>query len=187
MTNIGWYEVDEDTDTPWGDPRLRSYDYSFAGESGAVAGERLVNTSDGGPAHPFHYHSSTDVWIEVGDQTAEQLSLGPQYWRRLGLGRLRKDGTVPLEPPADRIWIQASQGDNAVVVIRPPEDGAPLVFFHIGALGHAAGVIAGWQLWVSVIFFVGDGFLPGPTARGLERAWIAKRAWGGHVACTSGG
>jgi hypothetical protein len=186
VTETGWFEVgDDSTQRAWGDPRLATWDYAFSSQQGCIEGKRELVTPDGSRLE-FEYHSTAAVWIELSDDTASVLGAEPRFWRHLGLGRLRKDLSTPLDAEPERIWIQASQGE-AVLVLRPEGQEETPVFFLIGPLGEGAQNLARTFESVSLTFFVGSGFLPRPTMRGLDIAVAEKRAWGGLVACTPEG
>jgi hypothetical protein len=172
----------EDDGTDWGYPLLRGQDWVYP-EEGATWGTGSMIVPDG-RAFDFRFYSGLDVKIELSEEAFAALGEFPRYLRSLGLGRLRKDLSLPLLPPADKIWIQ-SVNDDAVLVMRP--QGAPPAFFVVGPLGAAALRSAGALQLVAVLLFVGTDVLPAPTARMEARAAMAGRAWGGNVACTDAG
>ena len=136
-----------------------------------------------GRAFEVRFHSGDDVKIELSEEAFAALGEFPRYLRSLGLGRLRKDHSLGLMPPADKIWIQ-SVHDNATLVVRP--SGAEPAFFILGPLGVGALRMARAGV-LSVLFFVGTDVLPAPSMRREARAAMDGRAWGGIIACTDGG
>ncbi|GAA2736420.1 hypothetical protein GCM10009867_21070 [Pedococcus aerophilus] len=168
----------EDDGTTWGYSLLNRQDWVYP-EEGATQGECQMVAADG-RVFEVHYFSGDDVKIELSEEAFAALGQFPRYLRSLGLGRLRKDHSLGLMPPADRIWIQ-SVHDNATLVVRPA--GAEPGFFILGPLGLGALRMARAGM-VSVLFFVGTDVLPAPSMRKEARAATKGRAWGGVVACT---
>lgn len=179
---LGWFEVGVDLETSWGDPRFQTYDYSFI-HDGTLVGEGELITSDA-KKHPYRYLADTGLSIQVDEATAAAVGIDARLCRRLGLGRVRKDWSTPLYPPAERIWIQDAL-QRPTLVLRPQED-QPIVFFPLPEQTRPAwGATVARVDIVLTTLVIGDEFLPAATGRGLERARIAKRAWGGLVAATT--
>lgn len=178
---VSWIEVAKDDETPWGDPRLGAYDYIHPTE-GTTGGVRSM-VGPGGQRFEFQLYSHVGVLIELSSEAFASLGDFPRYLRQLGLGKLRKDHSLPLMPPPDRIWIQSAH-DDAVLVTRPPS-GEP-AFFLLGPLGVSA--LRMMQMGqIPVLFFVDAVVLPSPTMRKEDRARQAGKAWGGLVTCTDAG
>lgn len=171
----------EDDGTEWGYSLLKGQDWVYP-EEGTTQGIRQMIAPDG-RAFEFRFRSGDDVKIEMSEESFAALGEFPRYLRSLGLGRLRKDLSLPLMPPADKIWIQSAH-DSATLVVRP--HGAEPAFFILGPLGAAALRMARMQV-VPVLFLVGTDILPAPTMRKEARAAMAGRAWGGNIACTDAG
>jgi hypothetical protein len=177
---VAWVPA-EDDGTAWGYSLLDGQDWVYP-EEGAVQGVRQM-IAPNGQTSEVRFFSGDGVTIEMSEEAIAALGDFPRYLRSLGLGRLRKDHSLGLMPPADKIWIQ-SVGDVATLVVRP-QGGEP-AFFVLGPLGAGALRMARSQV-VPVLFLVGTDVLPGPTMRKEARAAMAGRAWGGIVACTDAG
>ena len=172
-----WYDV--------GDGRL---DYAFSQEDGARSGRGTLVLPRSEPAD-FLFLTGTAVYLQVTDETAGRLTAGrtmAQLVRWLGLGRVRKDLSTPLEARADRIWIQSVQ-DSAVLVLRLGDGPEDVAFFPLGELASGARAMAAGFGRVQVMVFVGDTFLPRATWRTLEELVSRQQAWGGLVAYTDAG
>jgi hypothetical protein len=177
---MAWVSA-EDDGTKWGYALLNGHDWVYPGE-GAMQGNRQMIAPDG-RTFDVRFHSGDDVKIEVSEEAFAALGGFPQYLRSLGLGRLRRDLSLPLMPPADKIWIQSAH-DNATLVMRP--HGSAPAFFLLGPLGIGALRMAQMRV-LSVLLLVGTDVLPAPTMRQEARAAMAGRAWGGTIACTDMG
>jgi hypothetical protein len=173
-----WVDAVEDG-TEWGYPLLRSNDYEYDEVDGAGGQGELV--APDGTTHAFDYFAGAVLKIELTDEALGSLGRLPAYFRSLGLGRLRRDHSLPLLPPADRIWIQSTQ-DEAVLVTSTDRGGT--AFFRLGELHDSTRRMALTGM-VPVLFLVGVGVLPDPTMRQEARAAAAGRAWGGLVAATA--
>lgn len=171
----------EDDGTTWGYNLLIGEDWVYPDE-GSTQGKRELIAPDA-QVFDFRFYSGDDVKIELSEESFAALGAFPRYLRSLGLGRLRKDLSLPLTPPADKIWIQ-SASDSATLVVRPP--GAQPAFFTLGPLGVGALRMARMGV-IPVLLFVGTDVLPDPTMRKEARAGMAGRAWGGLIACTDAG
>lgn len=169
----------EDDGTTWGYSLLNGQDWVYPSE-GTTQGVRQMVTADG-QAWDVRFHSGDDVKIEIPEESFAALGEFPRYFRSLGLGKLRKDLSLPLMPSGETIWVQSAL-DDATLVVRPA--GADPAFFRLGPLGVGALRSARMQV-VSVVFFVGTNVLPDPSMRKEARAGMAGKAWGGLVACTT--
>jgi hypothetical protein len=174
---VTWVDA-EDDGTEWGYSLLYGQDWIYPTE-GTTSGLRTMVAPDG-QTHEFRFYSGTDIKIELPEDAVAAIGDIPRLWRSIGLGRLRKDLSLPLMPPPDKIWIQSGEGD-ATLVIRP--SGGEPAFFLLGPLAFGARQMAGMGI-VPVLFLVGTNVLPDPSMRQEARAAAAGRAWGGLIDST---
>lgn len=175
-----WVDA-EDDGTKWGYPLLKHHDF-IESDEGTTQGTRQMVAPDG-RTFEVRFRSGDGVKIEMSVEAFASLGEFPKYCRSLGLGRLRKDLSLPLMPPADRVWIQSVQ-DNATLVTCPL--GCGPAFFLLGPLGVGALRMARTGM-VPTLLFVGTDVLRSPTMRQEARAGMAGKAWGGLIACTDTG
>ena len=106
-------------------------------------------------------------------------------FRRAGVGRVRKDISIPLKPPADRVWVQALDSD-AVLVLRRVIGPDHAAFFQLGQLTEGARRTgAGSRL--PVMFFEAEDYLPDARWAHMLQLVGEHRAWGALIACTRDG
>jgi hypothetical protein len=97
---------------------------------------------------------SAGVMVQLSEATANLLTEGVRmdlFIRRRGMGRVRKDLSLPMEPPVDHAWVQGSN-DNAVLVMRRREGDRVEDFaaFHLGPMEGEPGPS------MAVLLFVTD-------------------------------
>ena len=93
-------------------------------------------------------------------------------------------GSVAAGP--DRVWVQATQGPNAVLVLRPDEDST--VYLWLGRLPETLRVQLALLGVLRLDLVLGDEpLLPTLTGRGLAALAAESRAWSAQVAATDGG
>lgn len=172
--SAGWFE------TPDG-----GRDYSYAAEIGAVTGEGALLIPGVG-TFGCQYLASAAVWVQVSQEAAHALSgsTGMQSWaRRLGMGRVRQDGSTPLEPPVDRIWLQSALGE-ATIVAAHPESETGYSYFRLGELPLRTVSLQATFARIQTMFFLCDDFLPSALWSKEQPLIAAKQAWGGLLAAT---
>jgi hypothetical protein len=141
---------------------------------------------DGVGQFGFDAVSDAEVFIRISDAVARDLTAGAgmaSFARRTGFGQ----GPALTQVPADRVWIQASQGEAVLVVRR--EDGAEhAAFFFLGPLAPTARKMALGLGRVRVFFLVGDEKLEAVLATARPTGRIDHPTmWGALVACTAQG
>jgi hypothetical protein len=176
VATSGWFDIGDGQN-----------DYRWSAEQGAVLRESSFHL-DGGE-YPCRILSSLAVFVQLSEEGAAALAGGVQLaalFRRAGVGRVRKDLSIPLQPSADRIWIQALGGD-AVLVLRRESGPDHAAFFRLGQLSDAARSLGHTFGSVGVEFVLADDFLPDAAFRHLQRLVELRRAWGAQIDCTADG
>jgi len=140
---------------------------------------------DGVGQFEFDTTSDSAVYIRISDSVADVLTAGAgmtRFTRRTGFGR----GSELPQPPADRVWIQASQCD-AVLVVRREDSPEHAAFFALGPLGATARRLAP-SIGVQVFIVVGEEDLAAVLRRTRPMGRIDHPAmWSALVACTAEG
>lgn len=164
----GWFKTDKGTD-----------DYSHASELGSVSGTSELHVPGIG-SYPCSYLAGSALWLQLTDEAADALSGsgGMHAWaRRLEMGRVREDGSTPLEPPSDSAWVQGVLTD-ATLVAAHAASATGRWYLRLGQLPLGLQSFAVGFGHVQVIIVVSDNFLP-PALLSVERTLIqARKAWG---------
>jgi hypothetical protein len=132
---------------------------------------------------PFEFliESGDTVDIHLSNSAANALTSGigmRRFARSLGLGVLRADLSIPLEPPVNRIWMEDIDAEVRLYM-RTESQGSDLAVFDLGRLHRG---VASWRVGrVPLLVFASDSFLPGGSLHKLIQEQQAKRAWGGLV------
>jgi hypothetical protein len=141
---------------------------------------------DGVGQFGFDAVSDAEVFIRISDAVAHELTAGAgmaSFARTTGFGQ----GSEMTQVPADRVWIQASQGE-AVLVVRREDGPEHAAFFLLGPLAPVAKKIALGLEHLRVFFVVGDERLDEVLATARPTGRIDHPAmWGALVACTAEG
>jgi hypothetical protein len=141
---------------------------------------------DGIGQFEFDTLSDSEVFVRISDSVANELTAGAgmtKFARRAGFGR----GTELPGAPADRVWIQASQGD-AVLVVRREDGPEHAAFFFLGSLGAGARRMAQGLGVVQVFIVADDEELDAVLTRARPMGRIDHPAmWGAVVSCTADG
>jgi hypothetical protein len=171
----GWF------DTPDG-----GKDYSYADQIGAVAGAATLIVPGAGVTYACPYFADSGLWIQIPDQAAGELggNAGMHRWARtLGMGRVRKDGSTPLEPPPDRIWVQRAFGD-ATLVTRHDASETGYAYLRLGELPRTAKTQLAITSRLQTRLFVSADFLPAALWSVEQTLIAAGQAWGALVSAT---
>jgi len=155
----------------------------LGGAAGTIGRESTAHY--GGSEYATRIHDSGLIQIQVGADFAAALP-GPgglaSFFRRAGIGGVRKDLSIPLEPAVDLTWIQALDGDAALVV-RAGEEPDAYAYFRLGTLTRSArGVGAIGRL--PVMFFQAEDYLPEARWSRMVQLVLDKQGWGALIACT---
>lgn len=139
-----------------------------------------------GIEYPIQVRSHAGIEIQLSTEVAAILAGDvplSTLFRRAGIGRVRKDFSTPLEPNADRVWIQAKLGD-ALLVLRRNDGPDHAAFFRLGELSQS---VRASIFRDQVLFFLADDYLP--DARWLRMLQLVhdQRAWGALIASTIDG
>ena len=110
----------------------------------------------------------------------------PWLAERLGLRPVTDGDAGSVAAGPDRVWVQATQGPNAVLVLRPDEDST--VYLGLGRLPETLRVQLALLGILRLDLVLGDEpLLPTLTGRGLAALAAESRAWSAQVAATDGG
>jgi hypothetical protein len=173
--------------TGWFDVGNGQMDYLYSTEPDAVMNVSSVHLD--GHEYPFRMLSASSVHIQLVPDVAQVLAGGSELstlFRRAGVGRVRKDLSTPLKPPADRIWIQALNRDPLLVWRREsgPDHAA---FFRLQRLSQADRSVGTAFGRVPVLFVVADDFLPRASWQHFVQVVEQRQAFGALIACTEDG
>lgn len=134
--------------------------HRYSLEPGAVGRECSVTVDR--VEHPIRVLSSLGIFLQIEPNVASVIARGmelPALFRRLGVGRVRKDGSTPLEPPLHRIAVHDVDAE-AALVWNPGEDPATRTVFRLGRLSAATVHLAATFARVSVQIYIATDFLP---------------------------
>jgi hypothetical protein len=141
---------------------------------------------DGVGQFGFDVVSDAEVFIRISDAVAHELTAGAgmaSFARMTGFGQ----GSELTQVPADRVWIQASQGE-AILVVRREDGPEHAAFFFLGPLAPTARKMALGLERLRVFFVVGDEKLETVLATARPTGRIDHPTmWGALVACTAQG
>jgi len=124
-------------------------------------------------------HDGAGVTIQLNDEVGREMTQGVPlgtWFRRLGLGRVRADLSVPLEPPDDRVWITEPDGDARLHFAS--RDGVAVVT--LGELSYSSRRMLQY-FGLGVIICVGGHLLPDEHHRQLIHERDQGTVWGGLV------
>jgi hypothetical protein len=156
-------------------------------EPGALASESSVHLD--GSEYPIRVLSTVGIYVQLTADVAEALAGGTALatrFRRTGIGRVRKDLSTPLEPAADRVWIQAVNRE-ALLVWRRDTGPDHAAFFRLGQLSPGARSLADSFGQVQVLLVIANDFLPEASVRQMQQLVEQQDAWGALIACTADG
>jgi hypothetical protein len=129
------------------------------------------------------------VVVQVSDAAAATLAASagmPWLAESLGMRPLLGDDPTPAVLEPDKVWMQSTQGPNAVLVLRPPPGST--VFVGLGLLPETLRYQARLIGAIRLDLVVGDDpLLPTLTGRGLAELSARGRGWAGMVSTTDRG
>jgi hypothetical protein len=163
------------------------WDHLISREHGALASESSVHLD--GYEYPIRVLSTVGIYVQLTADVAQALAGGTALatrFRRTGIGRVRKDLSTPLEPAADRVWIQALNRE-ALLVWRRESGPDHAAFFRLGQLSSGARTLADAFGRVAVLFIIANDFLPEASLQHMQQFVEQQRAWGALIACTADG
>jgi hypothetical protein len=176
LGSSGWYAI--------GEGKL---DYSYDVDDAAFRAVPLLVPAAQSQAE-LRVRDCSEVWIEVRPTLVEVLTGGVPmqlFCRRIGLGRVRRDGSTPLRPSHDGVWIQAVQGEAVLVMRRGP--GEDYAFVPLGELTPKSREHAAVFGYLRILLLVSDTFMDRPTWRAMNDLVASQQAWGGLVTCIEEG